>query len=1037
MSKSDGFEPPPLDRARSMASVNVSGTRDEGSNGGGSGSAGQSANPSRLHSATPSRRASMASLSRVPSMPPVVLTSASTLRADGSEGDYWGQQRSSASSQSLAAIISADSQSATANPAQEPAADGPADLMNRTSRRRMRPPIRSWKQTKADTSDAESNLALLASRYRQGSMSYPTTGSTDGSELRASPTNSDNGREDSEDVSGTTDEESSNSSSRGQTSKLSHRLRDLVTANLHRKHKSGQNVDVTNASSTNDTTSNGTGAAANGHTSTAREGSDGENRVLPPPSLGGPTRESRDSRRSSDLRSRRSSILTSSQPLAQSLMNGHSNETLQVDGSPLRLQLNGNSMDGVSITRLPSKSVLPPRERGSSAGSGGPSSSSTNSTANHPTLSPSPLLSSSSGGSGGAASSPSTSITNSGPPLSLQSDSPSSGRSSFRHGSSSMKSPMSAGGRRASMFVGSTSRDGSTTAPTSGRERPEGMPLFLRKHSEPRGYIDGSGGAGGSSGSGSLARDRAMSSAAMLGTSPTAPSSVHPEGGSGSTSSSARQSSSASWAQEIAGLRNHLNQQSSNVDAHIANIESTLSSADMTSIRLRLEQLEESQKARKAETDSKLQRLETELQNMKQLQRATLKTVYEALNAQTHPPVARRPDESFRMKLTNAFYVLLTWFGLGLATLSQPLQAIYPYVKPLTCCRRFVKSVRGIAGQARIIGSSGSSAASSGSGSGVGENGMDGSSNTSGSGGSLTNGNGAATSASPFTTTSLHQPFLPSSLHSHAHDHRHTGSSGGGRTLRPDRHSISASASFAGSSGLSMDRASGVSSRSSPQFHTLSGPLGASKHHRRAYTHTHSSRAASTNGSGTAPVIMERDHEEEEEDETPPHRTTATAPPMTSDDDEEEDAFNVDRDVRSRSILRSSDENGSSRDPIDRDRESLDGVAAVDGRSISPALSDRSGGSHHHHHRPYDVSSRYGGDEWNDGSGSGIGYSSSSSSLYRIGSRQRATPGHVHPSSRSSPQKSVLHERSKATIASLRQAGKKLKSASKRQQMER
>jgi DNA-binding transcriptional MerR regulator len=135
---------------------------------------------------------------------------------------------------------------------------------------------------------------------------------------------------------------------------------------------------------------------------------------------------------------------------------------------------------------------------------------------------------------------------------------------------------------------------------------------------------------------------------------------------------------STKWAQELAGLRQHVNQHSSDVEIQISDIESTLSTADIGSMKARLELLEDLQRNKKSDLESRLLRIEAELQNMKQVQRSNLKTIYDALSAQNLNATPRRSNVGVSGTLMNWIYVLITWFGLGIATMSQPLGAIYP-----------------------------------------------------------------------------------------------------------------------------------------------------------------------------------------------------------------------------------------------------------------------------------------------------------------------------------------------------------------------
>jgi hypothetical protein len=88
-----------------------------------------------------------------------------------------------------------------------------------------------------------------------------------------------------------------------------------------------------------------------------------------------------------------------------------------------------------------------------------------------------------------------------------------------------------------------------------------------------------------------------------------------------------------------------------------------------------------------------------------------LKTIYDALSAQNLSTPSRRSDHGMGATFMNWIYVLITWFGLGLATMSQPLGAIYPYVAPLACCRRIFRKADAIASKASNGSPNGNSAA--------------------------------------------------------------------------------------------------------------------------------------------------------------------------------------------------------------------------------------------------------------------------------------------------------------------------------------
>lgn len=52
-------------------------------------------------------------------------------------------------------------------------------------------------------------------------------------------------------------------------------------------------------------------------------------------------------------------------------------------------------------------------------------------------------------------------------------------------------------------------------------------------------------------------------------------------------------------------------------------------------------------------------------------------------------------------------YVLITWFGLGIATISQPLGTIYPYFASLACCRRIFRRAEEVASIATSVSANG------------------------------------------------------------------------------------------------------------------------------------------------------------------------------------------------------------------------------------------------------------------------------------------------------------------------------------------
>jgi hypothetical protein len=189
-------------------------------------------------------------------------------------------------------------------------------------------------------------------------------------------------------------------------------------------------------------------------------------------------------------------------------------------------------------------------------------------------------------------SSPSTSIADSlaaaAAAAALDSDGPSHAlRSNFASPSSSHRSSVMGG----------------TLSPATRGDRPDGVPLFLRKQSDlhpPH-------------------RDRAASNASALASPTTGSSSLFASpGGYG------RDEASTKWAQELAGLRQHVSQHSSDIEGQISDIESALSNADIGTIKARLELLEDLQRNKKSDVETRLMRLEAELQNMKQVQRSNV-----------------------------------------------------------------------------------------------------------------------------------------------------------------------------------------------------------------------------------------------------------------------------------------------------------------------------------------------------------------------------------------------------------------------------
>lgn len=78
-----------------------------------------------------------------------------------------------------------------------------------------------------------------------------------------------------------------------------------------------------------------------------------------------------------------------------------------------------------------------------------------------------------------------------------------------------------------------------------------------------------------------------------------------------------------------------------------------------------------------------------------------LKTIYDALSAQNLNG-GGRPRESVGLGATlmNGVYVLITWFGLGIATMSQPLGTLSGFFAPPACCRRVFRRSQAIEAEA-------------------------------------------------------------------------------------------------------------------------------------------------------------------------------------------------------------------------------------------------------------------------------------------------------------------------------------------------
>jgi hypothetical protein len=120
-------------------------------------------------------------------------------------------------------------------------------------------------------------------------------------------------------------------------------------------------------------------------------------------------------------------------------------------------------------------------------------------------------------------------------------------------------------------------------------------------------------------------------------------------------------------------------------------VESALSSADIGSMKARIESLEEISRVRRGEVDARVARLEAELHSVREMQRLSIKQLYAELQKLGGVAPAPRRSQGIGDTLSNIGFVLVKWFGLGIATMSEPLSAIYPYVAPIACCRRLAR----------------------------------------------------------------------------------------------------------------------------------------------------------------------------------------------------------------------------------------------------------------------------------------------------------------------------------------------------------
>jgi hypothetical protein len=133
---------------------------------------------------------------------------------------------------------------------------------------------------------------------------------------------------------------------------------------------------------------------------------------------------------------------------------------------------------------------------------------------------------------------------------------------------------------------------------------------------------------------------------------------------------------------DLLALRGAVQAQMGQLEAQLRDIDNNINSIGVRSIKSRLDALEEANKAKRADPllETRLSRLDNELIQMKTAQRQNFKAIYDQLNNSNY---SFRPNGGLNQQtspLYDFLMVLFTWFTIGLATLVQPITAIWPFL---------------------------------------------------------------------------------------------------------------------------------------------------------------------------------------------------------------------------------------------------------------------------------------------------------------------------------------------------------------------